>query len=201
MTDPEMMELVLGYAMTAKNAKSIAEELLEKFGSLNRVLHASTVELTEVRGVELQAAGLIRLTGEIVGRCSEVVSVSDEILKDPHEMGQYLLSRLRGKKEETLLLIFLSSQGLVLGEELLGAGTVNQVVTFPRQIIERCLHYNASALIIVHNHPHGPPLPSVRDREEAERLREILLPFDISVKDSVVVGQNRCFSIFRNSPL
>jgi len=151
--------------------------------------------------MDLPAAGLVRLAGEIVGRCSEVMSPSGEILKDPRELERYLLARFKGMTEEALLLVFMSSQGLALGEELLGAGTVNEVVTFPRQIVGRCLYYNASALIIVHNHPHGPPLPSVRDREEPERLRDILLPFDITVKDSIVVGQNRCFSIFKNSPL
>lgn len=75
------------------------------------------------------------------------------------------------------------------------------MVVFPRLVIQRALKKNASALLIVHNHPHGPPLPTLRDREEAERLREILRPFNISVKDSIVVGAGRCFSIFRNSPL
>jgi DNA repair protein RadC len=196
-----MLELLLSYALPGKDLSPIIEESLRRFGSLYGVLRASTVELAEAPGVGLHAAGLVRLAGEIVGRCSEVRSPSGEILKDPQELGRYLLARLGGMREETLLLIFLSSQGLALGEELLGAGTVNQVVTFPRQIMERCLYYNSSALIIVHNHPHGPPLPSVRDREEAERLRDILLPFDIMVKDSIVVGQNRCFSIFKNSPL
>jgi len=201
LSDSEVLELLLSYAIPATDVRPIAEEVLRRFASLNGVLRSSTVELTQVDGVGLHAAGLVRLAGEIVGRCSEVMSPSGEILKDPRELERRLLTRFKGMKEEALLLIFMSSQGLALGEELLGAGTVNEVVTFPRQIVGRCLYYNASALIIVHNHPHGPPLPSVRDREEAERLREILLPFDITVKDSIVVGQNRCFSIFKNSPL
>jgi len=201
LSDSEVLELLLSYAIPATDVRPIAEEALRRFGSLNGALRSSTVELKQVDGMDLPAAGLVRLAGEIVGRCSEVMSPSGEILKDPRELERYLLARFKGMTEEALLLVFMSSQGLALGEELLGAGTVNEVVTFPRQIVGRCLYYNASALIIVHNHPHGPPLPSVRDREEAERLRDILLPFDITVKDSIVVGQNRCFSIFKNSPL
>jgi DNA repair protein RadC len=116
-------------------------------------------------------------------------------------MEKYLHSRMADLKEETILLIFLNQKGVVLGEEILGAGAVNQVVYFPRQIIAAALRHNASAMIMIHNHPQGPPAPSYRDREEAERLREILRPFDIKVIDSIVVGHNRCFSIYKNRPL
>jgi DNA repair protein RadC len=165
------------------------------------VLRASTVELGEVAGLCGEAAALIRLAGEIASRLSDISEGLRNVLNDPREMERYLLARLRGMREEKLLLIFLNSQGVVLGEEILGAGTINQVVAFPRQIMEGCLRYRASALVVVHNHPHGPPLPSLQDREEAERLKEVLRPFDITVKDSIVVGHKRCFSIFRNSPL
>ena len=104
-------------------------------------------------------------------------------------------------REETVLAVFLNSLGEVLGEEFIGTGTVNQVVLFPRQIMGMALRYNASALVLVHNHPHGPPVPSARDAEEAEHIRDILRPFDITLVDSIVVGYNRCFSIFRNRPL
>jgi DNA repair protein RadC len=67
--------------------------------------------------------------------------------------------------------------------------------------MERAQQYNAASLVVVHNHPYGPPLPSASDREEAERLRDVLRPFEIRVLDAIVVGQTRCFSIFRNAPL
>jgi DNA repair protein RadC len=199
--DSEILELLLSYAIPRKDVRPLAEELLKRFGDLRGVLGASTLELTGVGGLRTHTAALIRLAGEIGIRCSQQQAGSPEILANPREIERFLVARFAGVREEKLLLIFLDEQGVILGEELMGAGTVDQVVTFPRQVMELALQYNASSMIMAHNHPHGPPIPSVRDREEAERLREILRPFDIKVKDSIVVAGNRGFSIFRNRPL
>ena len=199
--DAELLEMLLGYSVPRRDVRRLAEELLTRFGNLRSVLDASTVELRSVCGMGEQCAGLMRLVREIFFRVEERPKFSREVLEHPRQMEKYLLSRMSGVKDESLLLILLDDQGVVLGEEVLGAGTVDQVVTFPRQVMETALRHNATALVIVHNHPHGPPLPSIADREEAERLRDVLRPFDITVRDCIVVGQNRCFSIFSNAPL
>jgi DNA repair protein RadC len=201
LSDGEVLELLLTYAIPRKDVRALAQQLLSRFGSLKEVLIASAVELTRIEGIRLHTAALLRLAGEIVGRLLEVDLAPGEILKHPEHLERHLLVRLGALKEESVLLIFLDNQGVVLGEELIGAGSVDQVVTFPRQIVEKALRYNASALIIAHNHPHGPPLPSSSDREEAEHIRTILRPFDIIVQDSIVVGRRKCFSIFKKRPL
>jgi len=199
--DEEILELLIAYSASRRDVQAVAEELLRRFGNLTGILKASSVELSTVKGVGKHGASLFRLVGEIMTRCAERAAAAPEMLTHPREMERFLISRFAGLKEESFLLIFLDQQGVVLGEQLVGAGTVDQVVAFPRQLMVIALRYNASRLIIAHNHPHGPPLPSKRDTEEAQRLRDILRPFDITVEDSIVVGQNRCFSIFKSSPL
>lgn len=199
--DWDLLELLLTYVCPTRSPQQVTEELKRTFRSVRAIFLASSVELLQVKGMDRDAATLIRLVGEILERFSETMAPSPQILVNSKEVEQFLLSRLSTMKDEKVLLVFLDDQGIILGQEILGAGTVDQVVMFPRQIMERALHYNATSLIIAHNHPHGPPLPSVRDREEAERLREILRPFEITLTDSVVVGKNKCFSIFKNAPL
>ena len=201
LTDAEALEMLLTYATPIERAKSLAENLIRKFRSVKEVLNASTVELAEIKGLDANAAGLIRIAAQLVSLCSEAVNGEKDMLTNPRETERFLLSRLSGMKEEKALLVFLDDQGVILGQDLIGAGTVQQVILFPRQIMELALKHNATSLIIAHNHPHGPPLPSKRDRDEAERLKEILSPFEIILKDSIIVGQTRCFSIFTNSPL
>lgn len=201
LSDAEILQLLLTFTIPGKDVKPISEDLTTRFGGLKGILMASILELTAIDSVSKHTAALLRLSGEIVSRCSEHTPLGEKIVGNSRELEQYLLTRMSSMKEESLLLIFLSNHGVVLGEEVVGAGSINQVVIFPRQIMERALRHNAASLIVVHNHPNGPPLPSIRDREEAERLREILLPFDIRVLDSIVVGHNVCFSIFKNSPL
>lgn len=201
LSEPELLELLLAFVTRGRDVGPLAQELLQAFGSLRRVLDASAVELRTLEGLGGHAVGLVRVVREIVERCAAPRDLPAEVLGQPQEMERYLVAKMGTMRAEAVLLVFLNSQGILLGEELLSAGTIDQAVLFPRQVMERALHYNAASLVIVHNHPHGPPLPSVRDREEAERLREALIPFDIRILDAIVVGQTRCFSIFRNAPL
>jgi DNA repair protein RadC len=201
LSEAEILEILLAFTIPGKDVRPISEDLTARFGGLKEILMASHLELTAIESVRKDSAALLRLVGEIVSRCSEKTPLGEKILGDSRELEQYLLTRMGDMKEENFLLIFLGTHGIVLGEEVVGAGSINQVVLFPRQVMERSLRYNAASLIVVHNHPNGPPIPSIRDREEAERLREILLPFDIRVLDSIVVGHNVCFSIFKNCPL
>ncbi len=201
LNESELLELLLFFVTRRRGVSPLAGELLAAFGGLRGVLDASAVELRTLEGVGPQSAALIRLVREIADRCSTIRQLPAEVLAHPQEMQRYLLARMGPMKGEAILLVFLNSQGILLGEELLSTGTIDQAILFPRQVMERALHYNAASLVIVHNHPHGPPLPSARDREEAERLRDLLMPFDIRILDAIVVGQTRCFSIFRNAPL
>ena len=42
-------------------------------------------------------------------------------------------------------------------------GTVDHVPVYPREVVKRALALNASAIILVHNHPSGDPTPSPAD--------------------------------------
>lgn len=201
MREKEILELLLTYAIPRRDVGGLAEELIRQFGSLRGLFAASVVELTDISGVGRHTAALLRLAGELVARCTERPEIPAEIIRESKQLERFLVMRFSALQEEKHLVIFLDSQWTVLGEEMVGAGTVDETVLFPREIIRSALAHNASALLLAHNHLHGPPLPSLRDREQAERLRDILMPFDILVRDSIVVGKNRCFSVFKNSPL
>jgi DNA repair protein RadC len=199
--DAEVLELLLTYAVPSRDMGPAAAQLVQRFGDLRNVLCASAREVEQTEGVTPHVAALIQLAREVALRCSDRAGAPPEILRNDREIEQHLLARFGGLREERLLLIFLDRHGVVLAEEFVGSGTVDQVVAFPRQVMEMVLRHRASSIIMAHNHLHGPPLPSVRDREEAERMRDILRPFDVLVQDALVVGQNRCFSIFANRPL
>ena len=200
-SDEELLELLLGYAIPRKDTAALTKDLIRKFGNLRNVLSASVPDLEAVSGISRHTAVLMRLVADIVSRMRDRASSNKELLGDPKVLEKHLLARFRDVSEEKLLLILLNELGVTLGEEFIGAGTVNRVVAFPREIIKIALSFDASALILAHNHPGGPPIPTFKDRDDAERLRDALLPFDVKLTDAVVVGENRCFSIFNNQPL
>jgi DNA repair protein RadC len=47
---------------------------------------------------------------------------------------------------------------------------VDHVPVYPREVVKRALELNASALIVVHNHPSGDPTPSRADIEMTAQI-------------------------------
>jgi DNA repair protein RadC len=57
--------------------------------------------------------------------------------------------------------------------------------------MKRALILNASALIVVHNHPSGDPKPSRDDIEMTRRLKEAASALEIALHDHVVIGHGK----------
>ncbi|MFH4006001.1 JAB domain-containing protein, partial [Acinetobacter baumannii] len=55
---------------------------------------------------------------------------------------------------------------------LLSTGTVDHVPVYPREVIKRALMLNASALILIHNHPSGDPTPSEADLSMTKEIQK-----------------------------
>lgn len=103
---------------------------------------------------------------------------------------QYLQSKLAMKEQEVFCILFLDNQhGLIAFEELF-TGTIDAASVYPREVIKRCLHHNAAAVILTHNHPSGVPEPSASDRTITKRLQDALSLIDVRVLDHIVVGGN-----------
>jgi DNA repair protein RadC len=56
------------------------------------------------------------------------------------------------------------------------------------------LDRNASALILIHNHPSGNPTPGPADIRRTEELRQGVSAVGLKLLDHVVVADDCCFS-------
>ena len=86
MEDHQLLELLLFYAIPRQDTNETAHRLIQRFGSLQGVLHAAPEELTSVEGVGENAAVLVRLVGDMAlrARCS---SLPQKVLNSPDRTG------------------------------------------------------------------------------------------------------------------
>jgi DNA repair protein RadC len=68
---------------------------------------------------------------------------------------------------------------------------VDHVPVYPREVVKRALELNASALILVHNHPSGDPTPSDADITMTEKIRQAASVMGISLHDHLIIGKSR----------
>jgi DNA repair protein RadC len=57
--------------------------------------------------------------------------------------------------------------------------------------VKRALEINASALILVHNHPSGDPSPSEADIAMTERVRSAAEALGLVLHDHLIIGKSR----------
>ena len=86
-------------------------------------------------------------------------------------------------------MLFLDKKNHIIADELMGSGTVDHAPVYPREVIKRALELNASALILVHNHPSGDPTPSKADIDMTNKLYALASQFSIVVHDHLIIGR------------
>jgi DNA repair protein RadC len=103
----------------------------------------------------------------------------------------YLQVALTHEPIEQFRVLFLDRKNILIRDEIQQRGTVDHTPLYPREITRRALELQASAIIMVHNHPSGDPTPSRADIEMTKQVVQALAAVGITVHDHVVVGKNR----------
>jgi len=89
---------------------------------------------------------------------------------------------------EQVRILFLNAKNLLLANEAMWSGSVDEAAVHVREVIARALSLGASAIIIVHNHPSGDPTPSQQDIRLTKDLVEAGRHMRVAVHDHVIVG-------------
>ena len=185
--DHEVLELLLFYAIPRRDTNDLAHRLLQEFGSLDRVLHASPGELKKVRGMGENAALLLQLVPAVMRRAS-AAAPSGQILNSVEKSGAFFLSCLKGKRQEVLMQVCLDAKGKVLSCRQVASGGMDAVSFSVRQIVENALLAGASSVLLGHNHPSGIALPSSEDRAMTLQVQKTLETMGIRLADHLVIA-------------
>jgi len=117
-------------------------------------------------------------------------------LTAPADVGPFLRDQIAHLSHEMFVVLFLDTRHRLIHYEELFRGTINGATVYPREVVKRALHHNASAVIIGHNHPSGVSEPSEADRSITLKLAKALSVVEIRLLDHVVVGgeshRSRC---------
>ncbi len=198
MPDYELLELVLFRANTRADVKPIAHALLRQFGDFNQVISAPIEKLTKVRGVGLAIATELKIIEAAAQRMSRARVMHRNVISSWDALLDYCHISMAHRETEQFRILFLDRKNVLIADEEQARGTVDHVPVYPREVAKRALELNASALILVHNHPSGDPDPSDSDIAMTSRINEVLSALGITLHDHLIIGRGREFS-FRSA--
>ena len=196
-TDIQVLELLLFYAVPRRDTNPIAHALLERFGSLAKVLDAPVVKLTQVDGISENGATFLKLVREIERRYA--LSQGEEIILNTiDDCCEYLTHFFKGKRNETVFLLSLDAKLKLLSCREVGEGSVNYASVPIRRVVEMALDDGATSVILAHNHPSGIAIPSNDDIQTTRRLAMALSTVEIQLADHIVVAEDEYVSMVQS---
>ncbi len=198
--DYELLELVLFRAISRRDVKPIAHRLMNEFGDFNSVVAAPLERLVELKGVGRAVALELKVIEAAAHRMARARVIGKPVLSSWDALLDYCKTALSHQPLEQFRILFLDRKNILIADEEQQRGTVDHVPVYPREVVKRALTLNASALILVHNHPSGDPTPSDADIAMTSRISEAASTLGITLHDHLVIGKGRDFS-FRGNGL
>jgi DNA repair protein RadC len=213
LSDAELLAILLRTGIQGKGVLQMADELLQLpaktqardqtrdpaaatgFDGISGLLHASADDLKRVKGLGPAKRAELLAVLELARRAMAQQLRERAVFADPGTIKHYLQLHLAVRAYEVFAVIFLDAQNRLLAMEEMFRGTLTQTSVYPREVVVRALHHQASAVVLAHNHPSGTVQPSRADEALTQTLKAALALVDVRVLDHIIVGPGQALSM------
>jgi DNA repair protein RadC len=188
--DHELVEYLLGLALPRRDTKPLAKKLIHEFGGFGALLSADGRAIARIGEISEGAAAAIKIGQAAALRLLEHGIGARPVLGSWQALLDYLHADMAHQPIERVRVLYLNSKNMLIRNEPVSEGSVDEAAIYIREVIRRALELQAVALILVHNHPSGDPKPSSQDIRLTRNLIEAGRPLGIAVHDHIVVGSS-----------
>ncbi len=192
--EQKVLEGVLAYLPESDGTKLLAKSLIEEYGSIRDLLN-STFDENNSQNLNESVFNFIKSIRAIISHVQKSKIAHKPILGSSKALTDYLSFQMSFLRKEQFRILFLNRKNMLILDEIQGEGTIDHTSIYPREVLRRALELDASALILVHNHPSGDPTPSSMDVSVTKMIIDLARPFDITVYDHIVIGKGKNFSL------
>jgi DNA repair protein RadC len=189
LADHEVIEYLLMTAIPRKDVKPLARALIQRFGGLAGVLNADAQALAKHPGMGETSAAALKIVALAARRLARAEVREKPVLGSWQALIDYLTIDMAHLTVERVRVLYLNNQNMLIHDDHVGDGSIDEAAIHPREVIRRGLDLGATALIIVHNHPSGSPQPSRADIQITSRIAEAGRLLGIVVHDHVIIGR------------
>jgi DNA repair protein RadC len=186
--DHELVEYLLALALPRRDTKPLAKQLIADFGGYGALLSADAETIARIGGLSEGAVAALKIAQASALRLLQSQVKDRPMLGSWQALLDYLRADMAHLAVERVRVLFLNSKNMLIRDEPMWEGSVDESAVYIREIIRRALDCHATAIIIVHNHPSGDPAPSQQDIRLTRDLVEAGRHLRINVHDHVIIG-------------
>ena len=194
LTEYEILELLLTYAIPRRDVRMLSRQLFKKYGSIHHLLSVSKESLMENNGIKENTATFLKLIHNIVTLEYKSSFGDQPIFYNNDKLINYCKLLLSDKSVEEFHVFYLDNKFALILDELHSSGTINWAAVYIREIVKKALDLNAYSVLLVHNHPSGTPMFSSQDIQMTQELKNALDGLGINFYDHLLIAGNTCYS-------
>ena len=192
LSSAELLAILMGSGGIGRTAVQLGHAVLaDAGGALRRIARQPVAALTTIPGVGMARAVTIHASLELGRRMSLEGRQDGAPVRSPRDVVEYFAPRMEDLPVEEFHVAVLDAQHRLERDITVTRGLLSSSLVHPREVFREAIAERAAAVILVHNHPSGDPVPSADDRAITEQLVAAGRLLDIPVHDHVIIGRGR----------
>src|SRR5512145_136086 len=195
LTNAELIAILLRVGVKGENAVAVGQRLLNNFGALTGLHRAPFADLKKQHGLGDAKAAQIKAAIELGRRLTLESPEERPTINSPADAAALVSYEMSALEQEHLRVLLLDRRNRVLETVEVYKGSVNSSQVRIGEVFKEAVRKNASAVIVIHNHPSGDPAPSPDDVAVTRAIVQAGKLLDVEVLDHLVIGQGKWVSL------
>jgi DNA repair protein RadC len=187
--DEDLLALLLSYLKLGISSRKLAMQLIARFETFGNVVSARSAQITGTAQIGPEIINFLRVVRAAAARLAREEISNRPVLDAWNKLVDYLRTSMAHQPVEQFRVLFLDRRNILIADEVLHRGTIDHTPVYPREVARRALELDASAIIMVHNHPSNHPAPSNADIETTKLVRETVEKLGIVLHDHIIVSR------------
>jgi len=195
LSDSELLAILIGSGSRNESAVQLCQRILYSANNnLSQLGKLSIKQLTEFKGIGEAKAISIAAALELGRRRRAEDAVELEKITSSRSVFEIMQPIIGELPHEEFCVLYLNNSNKVIHKAQLSKGGITGTVVDSRIIFKTALEYNATSLILTHNHPSGKLLASNADREITKKIKLAGQQLDILVIDHIIITEMGFYS-------
>jgi DNA repair protein RadC len=185
----ELIAILLRTGLKGVSAIQIAEQLLQKYVTLDNLSRAGISDLRQIKGIGRDKAVTLVAAFTLARKMAAELRGESPVLDNPAAVAHMLREENRVHEVEHFSVVLLNTRRKLIRVEQITQGTLDTLLVHPREVFKSAIAAGAAAVVLVHNHPSGDPTPSEADIKVTRDLIRAGQLLKIEVLDHVILGR------------
>lgn len=196
LSNVDLLSIILRNGVKDISVKEVAINILNNVESINDLSSVGVRELSNIKGVGPVKAITLLASIELGKRVSIKEAKANMSLSNKEKIHEVFKKFFINENQEKFLAIFLDNKKCLINYKILFIGTNNASIAHPREVFMEAIKANASAVVVMHNHPSGNVLPSEEDKNITEKLIQSGHMLGIPLLDHIITNGEEYYSFY-----